>query len=138
MVDHLPKYVLDTFALLAYFQAEPGGSQVRDLIEKAQRDEIILFMSLINLGEMYYVTYKKLGKPIADTMVQDTYTLPITIQSVTDTHVWDAAELKGQYQLSYADAFGASLAKTLQAFFVTGDPEIKPLEASNALKVMWL
>jgi PIN domain nuclease of toxin-antitoxin system len=37
-----PNYVLDSFALVAYFQAEPGGEIVSRLLERAQRSEISL------------------------------------------------------------------------------------------------
>ncbi len=33
----MPIYVLDSFALLAYFQAEPGGPIVRDFVQAAAR-----------------------------------------------------------------------------------------------------
>jgi PIN domain nuclease of toxin-antitoxin system len=35
-------YVLDSFALLAYFQAEPGGPIVRDLVQAARGEETSL------------------------------------------------------------------------------------------------
>ena len=47
-----PVYVLDSYAMLAHFQAEPGGPAVRALLESARDEESTLCMSLINAGEM--------------------------------------------------------------------------------------
>jgi len=30
-----PKYILDSYALLAYFQAEPAGAKVRNILKDA-------------------------------------------------------------------------------------------------------
>jgi len=51
MVDTPRAYVLDSFALLAYFQAEPGGPFVRDLIQATNNQAATLFVSLMNVGE---------------------------------------------------------------------------------------
>ena len=45
-------YVLDSYALLAYFQAEPGSDKVRDLPRQARAGEVSAVMSTINLGEV--------------------------------------------------------------------------------------
>ena len=54
MAKTVPVYVLDSFALLAYFQAEPGGQMVRAVLEAARDQTATLFLSLMNAGEMYY------------------------------------------------------------------------------------
>jgi PIN domain nuclease of toxin-antitoxin system len=52
MADSLPVFVLDRFAVMAHFQAESGGEKVLELLEKARKSEIIIAMSLINVGEL--------------------------------------------------------------------------------------
>ena len=42
-----PLYVLDTSALLTLIEDEADANQVQELLEKAERDEIILLVSFI-------------------------------------------------------------------------------------------
>jgi predicted nucleic acid-binding protein len=58
-------YVLDSYALLAYFEAEPGGEQVRKLLEEAGEGKCRLYMCVVNLGEVMYIVERKRGLPKA-------------------------------------------------------------------------
>lgn len=40
--DALPRYVLDTSALLAYIEDEDGSELIESLLERAERREVIL------------------------------------------------------------------------------------------------
>ncbi|HSG43562.1 MAG TPA: hypothetical protein VLA72_10455 [Anaerolineales bacterium] len=48
--------VLDAYALMAFFEDEPWANLVRDLLLKAEdgNSKLNLFMSVINLGEIWY------------------------------------------------------------------------------------
>src|SRR5689334_11483371 len=118
-----PAYVLDSYALLAYFQAEPGGAAVQALIEAAHLATAWLHLSLLNAGEIYYIMYREQGFDRAEEMLQDLYELPIILHLPTEERIWAAAHLKAKYPLSYADAFAAALAQELGAVLVTGDSE---------------
>jgi PIN domain nuclease of toxin-antitoxin system len=50
-----PKYILDSYALLAYFQAEPAGAKVRNILKEAAAGAVVTFLSVISLGEIYYI-----------------------------------------------------------------------------------
>ena len=57
-----PKYILDSYALLAYFQAEPvAGAKVRDILKEAAAGAAEAFLSVISLGEIYYIVARKRG-----------------------------------------------------------------------------
>lgn len=131
-----PNYVLDSFALVAYFQAEPGGEIVSRLLERAQRSEISLYLSIMNMGEVFYITLRELGNDIAESLINDIHNLPIQIRSVTDDNVMSAARLKGQYTFSFCDAFATTLAQELQASVVTGDPEFRNVR--GIINIEWL
>jgi PIN domain nuclease of toxin-antitoxin system len=47
-----PRYVFDSYALLAYVRAEPGGDEVKSLLEEARKGQVEVYLSLINLGEV--------------------------------------------------------------------------------------
>jgi ribonuclease VapC len=46
--------VLDSYALMAFFEDEPGADTVRSLILKGEEGTLNLVMSVVNLGEVWY------------------------------------------------------------------------------------
>jgi ribonuclease VapC len=131
-----PLYVLDSFAVLAYFEAETGGAAVRVLLEAARDRQAALGMSMINVGELYYILHRERGVDQAEAALSDLRALPITLYAATDERIVAAARLKAQHPISYADAFAATLAQELNALLVTGDPEFESVESQ--VGVMWL
>jgi len=129
-------YVLDTFALMAYFQGEPAGAVVQTLLEQALDEQAILYASLISAGELFYMTYRKRSPARADEVWVDLRRLPVVIYPVNPTRVLAAARFKANHKVSYADAFSITLAQEIGGTVVTGDPEFK--EAEAIVPVMWL
>lgn len=129
-------YVLDSFAVLAYFQAEPSGLKVKDLLKQARTGEALAFLSLINLGEIVYNVGRRRGDAAAVEVVQDIARLPIQLAKTTLDRVLAAAYIKAYHAVSYADAFAVALAQELDATVVTGDPEFKQVE--SLVKIGWL
>lgn len=132
----MPAYVLDSYALLAYFNSEPGGDRIVSLLITAQAGEADLFASLINLGEIFYLTYRRVGVTEAQEMLRTLRGLPIELCEASESRILAAAEMKALHPISYADAFAAALTIELDAQLVTGDPEFKALEPE--LRVMWV
>lgn len=129
-------FVFDSFALLAFFQAEEGAETVKVILEKALKKEAHVYMSAINLGEIYYLSVRKLGEIQAEQMLDDIEKLPITIEEASLERIMEAARIKARYTVSYADAFCISLAKELKAPVVTGDPEFNQLD--SLIETIWL
>lgn len=129
-------YVFDTFAILAYFLAEPGGGKVRELLGRAEAGETSLAMSLINVGEVFYILSREQGSPKAQSILADLRSLTIRFYDATEERILVAARLKADYPISYADAFAASLAIELNASLVTGDSEFKTIK--EKLSLFWL
>lgn len=122
-------FALDAWALLAYLQGEePAASRVREAIESAQEGTVRLFISIINLGEVYYRVGKIKNAKEAESTLTDLRLLPITILSATDETVLAAARLKMTHSISYADAFAAVTAMQKDAALLTGDPELLNLK----------
>ncbi len=136
MPDAVASYVLDSFALLAYFQAEPGGEIVRGLIEAVRDEKATLYMSLINVGELYYIAYRRRGSAQANEMIGDLRRLPVTLCAATEDRIMAAAQIKATHLLSYADAFAVALAQELAATIITGDPEFRSVETASP--IIWL
>jgi len=127
-------FVLDAWAVLAFLQGEePAASRVREVIEGAQDGTARLFVSIVNVGEVYYRVGKRRSPKEADSMLMDLYLLPMEIIPADDDTVLAAARLKMAHVLSYADAFAAVTAQQKDAILLTGDPEL--LEMKRVVKV---
>ena len=135
MAENRSTFVLDSFAALAYFHAEEGGKLVLDLLNTARTNKVELAMSLINVGEIAYITRRNQGRKIAEAILKDLYSLPITFYEATEERILAAAWIKSSYPISYADSFAAQLAQELKSTLVTGDAEF---ERVKDLKVLWL
>ena len=46
--------LLDAYALLAFFEDEPGADLVRSRLLKAEESDLKLLMNVVNLGEVWY------------------------------------------------------------------------------------
>jgi uncharacterized protein len=131
------KRLLDSFALLAYLNKEKGYQKVRDMLADAQKTGEFNLMNEMNVGEVYYILFRKRGREQADYFLETILAaLPITIITNTFNDVIDAAKIKAEYPLSFADCFAAALARKYDALIVTGDPEFKRIEHIVALE--WL
>ena len=130
--------VLDSWALIAFFEDEPVADTVEEMIHRAVLDRHKLLMSVINWGEIYYNTMRETSQGEAEARIKEIASLPIEIVGVGEDlkMTRQAAIYKGNYRVAYADAFAAALAKERKAELVTGDPEFKPLE--KEIKINWL
>jgi len=131
-----PKYILDSYALLAYFQAEPAGAKVRNILKVAAAGSAKAFLSFISLVEIYDIVARKRGEEKAGAITEDISRLPIDLVDVTKERVLAAARVKAQHPVSYADAFVVATGIEFTATIVTGDPEFKETEFRVA--VLWL
>lgn len=129
-------YVLDSFALLAYLQDEPVASRVERLLENAGKEKCRLFLSIINLGELLYMTERRGGVAKAQDALALIRQLAIEIVSADEQTVFAAAHIKANHPLSYADAFVVATAVQKNAVILSGDPEFQSVE--TIVKVEWL
>jgi predicted nucleic acid-binding protein len=128
-------FVLDSHALLAYFEGEAGGAVVQGLIEDGERRRVRLYLSLINWGEVVYIVRREKGDLAAHEIIARLDVLPIVLRGVDRRLVYAAARLKAEHPIAYADAFAAATANALDVPVVTGDPEFRHLEPGT--KVFW-
>ena len=127
----MKRFVVDAWALLALLQKEePAASQVRSLLQEAQQERWRAFVSVINLGEVYYVLGKATGEAEAQKVIELIRRLPVKVVPASDERVFAAARLKIHHPLSYADAFAAATADEFAAILLTGDPELVRMEGT--------
>ena len=128
--------VLDSYALMAFFEDEPGADFVRGLIQKAVESDTNLLMSVVNLGEVWYSIARTNSPETADQYIHEIKGMGIEVVDVDWTLTRQAALFKVSGNISYADCFAAALAKLRKAELVTGDKEFKLLEGE--IKISWL
>lgn len=80
-------------------------------------------MSWINLGEVHYVLRRIHGEAAAIETIRDIRSL-VDVLLPDERTVLDAARIKADYPMAYADAFAAALAVAHDATLWTGDPEL--------------
>ncbi len=128
--------VLDAYALMAFFEDEPGADSVRGLIIKAEESGIDLLMSVVNLGEVWYSIARTTSPETADQYIREVHGMAIEIVDADWQLTRQAAVFKVNGNISYGDCFAAALAKNHKAELVTGDKEFKILEGE--IKISWL
>jgi predicted nucleic acid-binding protein len=131
-----PIYLLDSFALLAYLNDEPGGIRVQELLALAESSQCRLVMCWINLGEVLYITERERGLQMAQSVLALVESLPLELLETTQELVLEAAHIKAGHALAYVDAFAAAAALRESAVLLTGDPEFEAVE--KMVRVKWL
>ena len=128
--------VLDSWALLAYIQNEPMAEAVELLLTEKRAPGTALWISNINLGEIWYTLARRFSPAFANQQLQALEELGIERVDADWPLALQAANYKSRHKLSYADAFAAALSKSRNAPLVTGDAEFRSLE--KEIKIHWL
>ncbi len=111
--------VLDSWPILNMLEGRlPASAPLLDLFETRSAT-----MSWINIGEVYYIVRRRRGTTTADEVIQR-LTGVIVTETPSSERIIEAAAIKADYPLSYADAFAAATAVAHQAELWTGDPEL--------------
>jgi predicted nucleic acid-binding protein len=129
------RYVLDSYAILAWLQAERGGTVVGDLLRQAALGDPILSMCVVNLGEVLYIVEREESVRAVQRVLAILDCLPVTQVDASRELVLMAAHCKASYRLSYADCFALALAKQTGSVLVTGDPEFR---AQDEVELLWI
>jgi len=136
MAKKAKAYVLDTWAVIAYLEDEPSGEQVEELMATAHEEQIPIYMSVVNVGEVWYTLAREVSEEEANAGVKMLSDLRIRFENMDWELTQEAARFKSQNKMSYADAFAAALAKIKKADLITGDNEFKPLDGE--IKISWV
>jgi uncharacterized protein len=123
--------VLDAWAVLALLRGERLAVEiVGTYVNQAAGGQTRLLVSLLNLGEVLYRLIQVEGATTARRHVARFRAGPIEVVQVREPLVMDAAALKAEHPISYADAFAVATARSERGILVTGDAEILALPRS--------
>lgn len=128
--------ILDSFAVLAFLQDEPGAQTVEDLVLQAQEGEVRLAMCVVNLGEIWYSISRKSSPETANHYIEQIQGMPIEIIDADWQLTHLASDYKARGKMSYADCYVAALAKLYGGQVCTGDREFESIK--NEVEIIWL
>ena len=129
-------YLFDSHALLAFFQKEEGVDIVAGILRKSREQRLDLLISVINLGEIIYMTKRRFGDQQKIEIIGRVRQLGLKILPAPETLVYKAAELKAEYPISYADCFALACALEYSAILVTGDPDFR--KVVDLVSIQWI
>jgi len=130
------RYVLDSYAMIAYFEDEPGADRVAFVLKQLIKGKAKGFMSVVNWGEVYYNSMREQGISEAEKVILQLDKFPIQIVDVNKELAYEAAKLKGEFRIAYADCFAVALSVKLGGTIVTGDPDFKKLR--ERISIQWI
>lgn len=129
-------FIFDSHALLKFFQKEKGYEKIVHLLEEIRKTGAVKYINAVNLGEIIYSTKKEFGDQKKLEVLANIERLNFTILPIPNSLIFQAAEYKAQYVLSYADCFALASAVEHKATLVTGDPEFKKVE--HLVNIIWI
>jgi len=129
-------YVFDSHALLKLFQKESGHEKVIRLLRDIKKSGADKYINAVNMGEIIYATKREFGDQKKIEVIANVERLDFTVLPATNDLVYEAAEYKAQYSISYADCFVLASALRQKSVVVTGDPEFK--KVSHLVEVEWV
>lgn len=128
--------VLDSWAIIAFFENEPAAQQVEQLLISSLETNRGLFICVVNLAEVWYSVARAYSSEAADTVIQQILSLGIETVPADWEVALRAAQFKARGNIAYADCFAAALAIDREAELVTGDPEFEQFQ--DQVKISWL
>jgi predicted nucleic acid-binding protein len=128
--------VLDSWAVIAYLEGEPAAEKVADRIADAHENDIPLFMSVVNAGEVWYIIAREASVGDADRSITELRHLGIEFVDADWPLAHEAGGFKSKHRMSFADCFAAALAKQKNALLLTGDREFR--QVAKNINIDWL
>ena len=123
MSDNAVSFFLDTSAILALMEGEPGASRVRQVLQQEHT-----FISAISLLEVRYITLQERDEAEADVRhALLTHSGADIVWDLDEPTVLKAAAFKAEHALSFADTVIAASAQRRGAVLLHKDPEFDAL-----------
>jgi len=128
--------VLDSWAVIAYLEGEAAAEKVADHIADAHENEIPLFMSVVNAGEVWYIIAREASVSDADRSITELRHLGIGFVEADWSLAHEAGGFKAKHKMSFADCFAAALTKQKKGVLLTGDFEFRQVQGE--VTINWL
>lgn len=124
-------YVLDTSALLTYIEDEEGSEYVENLLVKAEKGDIVIYVVFISLTEVFYITMQERDETEALRRIQLIQSLAVRVEESNEDLNFRAGKIKATNSISLADAYISALCQRYNGILVHKDPEFERLSPST-------
>jgi len=132
----MKEYVFDTSAILTYVENEEGIEIIENLLIKSIESENKIFISVVSLIELFYISVREQGRDIAEERITLLENIPLIQEPLTSRLTKIIGNFKAANSMSFADCCIAGLAKHKNAVLVHKDPEFEQVEKEiNQLKL---
>ena len=106
------------------------------LLADALRLSNPLLVSVVNWGEVFYLSWQRFGEQSAREKIADLSRLPVRVVPVDLPQAVRAGEMKALHGIPYVDCLAAALAALNQATLVTADRDFEKL--GRHFSILWL
>jgi ribonuclease VapC len=131
------KVVLDTSAVITYFEGEKGKDIVEELLMDSAANKFRLLLPYSAAIEFYYINFNNIDEETANQRFAMLMSFPLElIKSIDAPYMIEAGRLKASYTISFADSLIAAYACLEDAPLVHKDPEY--LELKEEIKLITL
>jgi predicted nucleic acid-binding protein len=121
-------YLLDTSALMALRDDEPGAEHVAELLGAAASQRTLVYACFMSQMELLYRVWRDESEAAGRLALEQCLALPIQWVESNPQLLRLAAEVKATSSLSVADAWIAAAARLVGASLVHKDPEFAALD----------
>jgi len=135
MEQEVKRHLFDASSILAYFNGDVGAQVVKRVLQESQREGDGLFITAIQVGEVYLFMLRGMGREAAIGAIQDLEKLGFTVVPTEPQEACQASELKNRLGLHYSDAVAVATAIALKCTVVTSDPDFE--KAGKVVKILW-
>jgi len=132
----MTRFVLDSFAILALLNREPGADRVRAILDGLAAGTCQALMCAANLGEVFYIVKRRRSEDDAHRMVAYLRVIGVIVVPLDEHLALVAGGLKADHPMSFADCMAGALALDRDATLVTADPEFHAIE--GLVTIEWL
>jgi len=113
-------YLLDTKALIAFFNNEDGADKVEVILKEIDENRADGFISAITITELYYLYSRHIGERVAKERIEQLRRSNLQVVPINEDIAMKAGEYKIQ-AIPIADALIAASAYVIDAPVVTDD-----------------
>jgi predicted nucleic acid-binding protein len=115
---------------------QPPAAEIEALLVRCWRRRLPIWIASVNLGEVWYTVARRYSRQSADLAIAQLLRSGVEPAPVDWLLANEAAAFKSRFRLCYADCFAAALAKQRNGILLTGDLELRCLDAE--IKIHWL
>ncbi|WP_406608394.1 type II toxin-antitoxin system VapC family toxin [Candidatus Infernicultor aquiphilus] len=120
-------FILDTSALLTFIEDEEGSEYIENLLIRAEKGDVAIYVAFISLTEVFYITAKGKDESEALKRVKLIQSLAVRVEESNENLNVRAGAIKAKNRISIADAYIAALCQEHNGILVHKDPEFEKI-----------